>query len=343
MSAPTPSGKVRWTRKDLLGLEDLSREELLLLLDQARAFKEISLRPIKKVPALRGKTVALCFLEPSTRTRASFELAAKRLSADLLSFQGSSSSVVKGETVLDMARNIEAMHVEVIVIRHSASGTPALVARSIGASVVNAGDGSHEHPTQGLVDLYTILEKKGRIEGLNVLIVGDILHSRVARSDLWGLTKLGAKVTLCGPPTLVPPQMASLGAKVCHRLEEALPPADVVIALRLQLERQQERYIPSFREYTKLYGLDQQKLALGPPELIVMHPGPVNRGVELSPEVADGPQSVILEQVTNGIAVRMAVLYLVAGAKEEEPEPAKLPEEPPADLSPVRMREPANP
>jgi len=329
---------MNWTRKDFLGLEELSREEILLLLDQARAFKEVSLRPIKKVPALRGKTVALCFLEPSTRTRASFELAAKRLSADILSFQGSSSSVVKGETVLDMARNIEAMHVDVIVIRHSASGTPALVARSIRASVVNAGDGSHEHPTQGLVDLYTILEKKGRIEGLNVLIVGDILHSRVARSDLWGLTKLGAKVTLCGPPTLLPPQMAALGAQVSYRLEEALPHADVVIALRLQLERQQERYIPSFREYTKLYGIGPQKLASAKPDLIVMHPGPVNRGVELSPEVADGPRSVILEQVTNGIAVRMAVLYLVA----QPSVPGLRPGTEPADVSPVRAREPVN-
>ncbi len=316
----------KWTRKDLLGLEDLTREELLLLIDQAAAFKEISLRPIKKVPALRGRTVALCFLEPSTRTRASFELAAKRLSADILSFQGSSSSLVKGETVLDTARNIEAMRVDVLVIRDNTSGVPAMVARGVGCSVVNAGDGSHEHPTQGLVDLFTIREKKGRIEGLNVLIVGDILHSRVARSDFWGLVKLGARVTLCGPPTLVPPVMETLGAKVSYRLEEALPEADVVIALRLQLERQQERYIPSFREYTKLYGIDLEKLKTAKPDLIVMHPGPVNRGVELSPEVADGPQSVILEQVTNGIAVRMAALYLVSGTHHgqtaEVPEPS---------------------
>ncbi len=316
---------MRWTRKDFLGLEELSREELLLLLNQARAFQEVSLRPIKKVPALRGKTVALCFLEPSTRTRASFELAAKRLSADILSFQGSSSSLVKGETVVDTARNIEAMHVDVMVIRHDTSGIPAQVARAVKASVVNAGDGSHEHPTQGLVDLFTILEKKGRIEGLNVLLVGDILHSRVARSDLWGLTKLGAKVTLCGPPTLVPPILEAFGAKICYRLEEALSQADVVVALRLQLERQQERYIPSFREYARFYGLDREKLAKAKPELIVMHPGPVNRGVELAPEVADGPQSVILDQVTNGIAVRMAVLYLVCGMQTTE-EPASMPE-----------------
>lgn len=310
-----PAGRAKWTRKDLLGLEDLSREELELLLEQTRAFKEISLRPIKKVPALRGRTVALCFLEPSTRTRASFELAAKRLSADLLQFQDSSSSLVKGETVVDTARNIEAMRVDVMVIRHNTSGVPAMVARAVGASVVNAGDGSHEHPTQGLVDLFTILEKKGRIAGLNVLIVGDILHSRVARSDFWGLMKLGAKVTVCGPPTLIPPHLAWLGAGICYRPEEALPQADVVIALRLQLERQEERYIPSFREYTRLYGLDREKLKGTKPDLIVMHPGPVNRGVELSPEVADGPQAVILDQVTNGIAVRMAALYLVAGTQ----------------------------
>ena len=316
----------RWTRKDLLGLEELTKEELELLLQQAQAFKEVSLRPIKKVPALRGRTVALCFLEPSTRTRASFELAAKRLSADLLSFQGASSSIAKGESVLDTARNIEAMRVDVLVLRHNTSGAASAVARGVKCSVVNAGDGSHEHPTQGLVDLYTIQEKKGHIEGLSMLIVGDILHSRVARSDLWGLTKLGAKVTLCGPPTLVPPAMEGLGARISYRLEEMLPEADVVIALRLQLERQQEKYIPSFREYTRVYGLDQAKLERAKPDLIVMHPGPVNRGVELSPEVADGPRSVILDQVTNGIAVRMAALYLVAGAHQgqssEIPEPS---------------------
>lgn len=311
-----------WTRKDLLSLEELSKEELLVLLDQAKAFKEISLRPIKKVPALRGRTVALCFLEPSTRTRASFELAAKRLSADLLSFQGSSSSITKGESVVDTARNIEAMRVDVLVLRHNTSGTPAQVARAVKASVINAGDGSHEHPTQGLIDLFTIQEKKGRIEGLNVVIVGDILHSRVARSDLWGLTKLGAKVTLCGPPTLVPSAMEQLGAKISYRLDDVLPKADVVIALRLQLERQQEKYIPSFREYTRLYGIDSDRLKKAKPDLTIMHPGPVNRGLELSSEVADGPQSVILDQVTNGIAVRMAALYLVAGIHPAEEESA---------------------
>ncbi|MBI3333123.1 MAG: aspartate carbamoyltransferase catalytic subunit [Candidatus Omnitrophica bacterium] len=306
-----------WTRKDLLGLEELSREELTLLLDQAKAFQEVSLRPIKKVPALRGRTVALCFLEPSTRTRTSFELAAKRLSADILQIQPASSSLVKGETILDTARTLEAMRVEIVVLRHNVSGVPAMVARAIGPSVINAGDGSHEHPTQGLVDLFTILEKKGRIAGLNVLIVGDILHSRVARSNLWGLSKLGARVTVCGPPTLIPQGIESLGAEVSYRLEEPLPKADVLIALRLQLERQKEQYIPSFREYSRLYGIDREKLKGAKPDLIVMHPGPVNRGLELSPEVADGPNSVILEQVTNGIAVRMAVLYLVAGARGE--------------------------
>ena len=229
----------RWTRKDLLGLEELNKEELLLLLDQAKAFREVSLRPVKKVPALRGQTVVLCFLEPSTRTRTSFELAAKRLSADILQIQPASSSLVKGETTLDMARNIEAMQVSIVVIRHNTSGVPLMVARAIKPSVINAGDGSHEHPTQGLVDLFTIQDKKGRIEGLNVLIVGDILHSRVARSDLWGLTKLGARVTVCGPPTLVPMQIENYGAQISYHLDKVLPEADVVIALRLQMERQQ--------------------------------------------------------------------------------------------------------
>ncbi len=346
-------GLTGWTRKDLLGLEDLTKEEILFLLEQAKAFQEVSLRPIKKVPALRGRTVALCFLEPSTRTRTSFELAAKRLSADILQIQPASSSLVKGETILDTARNIEAMRVDIVVIRHNTSGIPAMVARGIrpspprfvslakqnetwGASVVNAGDGSHEHPTQGLVDLFTIREKRGRIEGLNVLIVGDILHSRVARSNLWGLTKLGAQVTVCGPPTLIPLEIETFGAKVSFHLEEVLPQADVLIALRLQMERQQEKYIPSCREYTRLYGIDREKLKMAKSDLLIMHPGPVNRGVELSPEVADGPQSVILEQVTNGIAVRMAVLYAVAGAKEKKtlegrdpkgPDPVRLTDE----------------
>jgi len=326
---------VNWARKDLLGLEELSKEEILLVLEQAKAFQEVSLRPIKKVPALRGRTVALCFLEPSTRTRTSFELAAKRLSADIIQIQPSSSSLVKGETVLDTARNIEAMQVDIVVLRHNTSGVPAMVARAIRPSVINAGDGSHEHPTQGLVDLFTIQEKKGRIQGLNVLIVGDILHSRVARSNLWGLTKLGAKVTVCGPPTLVPPQVETFGAKISYHLEQVLPEADVLIALRLQLERQQEQYIPSFREYTRLFGIDREKLKKAKPDLMLMHPGPVNRGVELSPEVADGPQSVILDQVTNGIAVRMAVLYLVARGRAASQSPVAVhPSPSPVEVEP---------
>lgn len=304
-----------WTHKDLLGLEELSAEELTLLLDQARAFKEVSLRPIKKVPALRGRTVVLFFLEPSTRTRTSFELAAKRLSADILNIQASSTSLSKGETIQDTVRNIEAMKVDVLVIRHAVSGVPQLVARTSAASVVNAGDGSHEHPTQGLVDLYTILEKKGRIAGLRVAIIGDIAHSRVARSNLWGLTKLGAKVTLCGPPTLVPAGIEQLGVTVTYSLKEAMRETDVLMLLRLQLERQQQHLLPSIREYAHLFGVDHEKLAWGRPDLLIMHPGPVNRGVELAPDVADGPQSVIYDQVTNGVAVRMAVLYLVSGGR----------------------------
>ena len=331
----------RWVRKDLLGLEDLTRDELILLLNQAKAFQEISLRPIKKVPALRGKTVVLAFLEPSTRTRTSFELAAKRLSADILQIQPASSSLIKGETILDTARNIEAMKVDIVVLRHSASGIPAMVARSIKPSVINAGDGSHEHPTQGLVDLFTIQEKKGRIEGLNVLIVGDILHSRVARSDIWGLTTLGAHVTVCGPATLVPPALESFGVEISYRLEPCLPKADVLIALRLQLERQQEKFIPSFREYTRSYGIDEERMKAAKKEIILMHPGPVNRGVELSAEAADGPQSVILDQVTNGIAVRMAVLYLVAGAQEKAEGVRPLQAE--RGLTPLEQEELTNP
>jgi len=314
-----------WTYKDLLGLEGLSPDELTLVLEQARAFKEVSLRPIKKVPALRGRTVVLFFLEPSTRTRTSFELAAKRLSADILNIQAASTSLTKGETILDTVRNIEAMKVDILVIRHSVSGIPLMVAKTIGASVVNAGDGSHEHPTQGLVDLYTILEQKGRIAGLNVAIVGDISHSRVARSNLWGLTKLGARVTLCGPPTLIPSGIERLGVKVTYSLKEAMREADVLMLLRLQLERQKQNLLPSIREYAKLFGVDHEKLAWGKPDMIVMHPGPVNRGIELAPDVADGPQSVIYDQVTNGVAVRMAVLYLVSGGrpvKAASPKPA---------------------
>ena len=321
--------KPEWTKKDLVGLEHLTAEEITLLLEQARAFKQVSLRPIKKVPALRGRTVVLFFLEPSTRTRTSFELAAKRLSADILNIQGTATSLEKGETILDTVRNIEAMKIDILVMRHGVSGVPAMVSKQAQASVVNAGDGSHEHPTQALVDLYTLLEQKKKIKGLNVSIVGDIVHSRVARSNIWGLTKLGAKVTLCGPPTLLPKDMEKLGVKVTYNLKEAIEGADALMLLRLQLERQQQNLLPSIREYAELFGVTQTKLKWGKPDLLVMHPGPVNRGIELSPAVADGKQSVILDQVTNGIAVRMAVLYLVSGGKLSRKEvPAPSPETP---------------
>ena len=302
-----------WNRKDLLGLEELTKEEIELILSTADSFKEISLRPIKKVPTLRGKTVVNLFYEPSTRTRTSFELAAKRLSADILNIAISTSSVVKGETLIDTIKNIEAMKVDIIIMRHFASGAPYLIAKRSKASVVNAGDGSHEHPTQGLLDMFTIKEKKGKIAGLNVSIVGDIMHSRVARSDIWGLTKLGAKVKVCAPPTLVPRDIEKTGVSVTYDIKEALKDADVAIALRVQLERQNEKFFPTLREYAMNFGIDKEKLKYAKKDILIMHPGPINRGVELANDVADGPYSVILDQVTNGIAVRMAVLYLVCG------------------------------
>src|SRR6266581_814601 len=308
--------------KDLLGLAPLTSEEIELILNTAIPFKRVFTRSIKKVPPLRGKTVALLFYEPSTRTRTSFELAAARLSADVLSLSVSSSSVQKGETLMDTARNLEAMKVDYIVLRHSVSGAPELLARAVRAHVVNAGDGNHEHPTQGLLDLYTIREKKKKIEGLTITIIGDILHSRVARSNIWGLTKLGARVRLCGPATLVPPGMTeAFGAnvEVTYNMKEALEGADVAYVLRLQLERQQENLFPSLREYHEFYGLDAKKLAWAKKDCLVMHPGPMNRGVEIDSRVADGPQSVILDQVTNGIAIRMAVLYLLAGSTGSTP------------------------
>lgn len=301
--------------KDLLGLESLTPAQIEHILDVARPMKSLFTRSIKKVPALRGKTVALLFFEASTRTRSSFELAAKRLSADTLSFASSTSSVTKGESLLDTAKTYEAMKVDFMVIRHAASGAPELVAQAVKARVINAGDGSHEHPTQGLLDIYTILEKKKRIDGLKVVIVGDILHSRVARSNLWGLTKLGAHVTVCGPSTLIPAGLSEVfGPKVSvsTRLDEALEGADVINVLRLQRERQQGDYFPTVREYTELFGLNTDRLRKAKPDCLVLHPGPMNRGVEISSEVADGPRSMILEQVTNGIAVRMAVLYVFA-------------------------------
>ncbi len=277
--------------------------------------KALFTRSIKKVPALRGKTVALLFYEPSTRTRSSFELAAKRLSADTLNISAATSSIQKGESLLDTGKTLEAMKVDFVVLRHPSSGAPHILASEIKAHIVNAGDGCHEHPTQGLLDLFTILEKKKRIEGLKVVIVGDVLHSRVARSNLWALTKLGAKVTVCGPPTLIPPGIETVfGApvEVCYHLEEALPGADAINVLRLQLERQKEHLFPSIREYNELYGLDARRLALAKKGCLVLHPGPMNRGVEITAEVADSNQSVVLEQVTNGIAVRMAILFWLA-------------------------------
>ena len=304
----------RWTRKDLLGLRELSAEEIRLILKTAESFREISLRPIKKVPALRGKTVVNLFFESSTRTRTSFELAAKRLSADIVNISAQSSSLSKGETLLDTVHNLEALKVDILVIRHAAAGVPHLIARRAEASVINAGDGAHEHPTQALLDLFTIQEKKERIEGLQVAIIGDIRHSRVARSNIWGLTKLGAHVTVCGPPTLIPPEIEQFGVRVTYRLEEAIREADVLMLLRIQHERQEATLVPSLREYRLRYGIDRDRLASAKPGVLIMHPGPVNRGVELDSAVADGPYSVILDQVTNGLAVRMAVLYLVSGA-----------------------------
>lgn len=304
----------QWTKKDLLGLRGLSAEEIRVMLHTARSFREVSLRPIKKVPALRGKTVVNLFFEPSTRTRISFELAAKRLSADIVNIAASYSSLSKGETLLDTVRNLEALKVDILVIRHAAAGVPHFLASRVRASVINAGDGAHEHPTQALLDLFTIQEKKGRLEGLEVSIIGDIAHSRVARSNLWGLTKLGARVTVCGPPTLIPPQIDRLGVRVTYRLEEAIRGADVLMLLRVQHERQEARLVPSLREYRLRYGITPERLAAAKPDLLIMHPGPVNRGVELDSSVADGPFSVILDQVTNGLAVRMAALYLVSGA-----------------------------
>lgn len=324
---------LRWTKKDLLGLRGLSAEEIRLILQTAESFREVSLRPIKKVPALRGKTVVNLFFEPSTRTRTSFELAAKRLSADIVNIATQNSSLSKGETVLDTVRNLEALKVDILVIRHAAAGVPHLIARHAASSVINAGDGAHEHPTQALLDCFTIQEKKGRIEGLNVSIIGDIAHSRVARSNIWGLTKLGARVTVCGPPTLMPtgieqlglpaaPGTAQAGVRVTHELKTAIHGADVLMLLRIQHERQEAMLVPSLREFRLRYGITRERLVLAKPDVLIMHPGPVNRGVELDSDVADGPYSVILDQVTNGLAVRMAVLYLVSGAPKVDEEDA---------------------
>lgn len=299
-----------WTRRHLLDLESLSAEEIGTVLDTAMSFKEVSTRSVKKVPALRGKVMVNLFMEDSTRTRTSFTLAAQRLSADVLEFTSSGSSVSKGETLRDTARNIEAMGVDIVVIRHGAAGTPLYLTQCTNCCVVNAGDGSHEHPTQGLLDIFTIREAKKRLAGLKVAIVGDIAHSRVARSNLWGLKKLGAEVIMVGPTTLVPKSFEQLGARICHNLDEVLGEVDVINMLRIQRERITSNVFPSVQEYTRLFGLTSQRMARAKKDVLVMHPGPINRGVELASEVADGPNSAILRQVSNGLAIRMAVLYL---------------------------------
>jgi aspartate carbamoyltransferase catalytic subunit len=309
--------------KDLTGLEHLSAEQIKTFLDTAEPFKEISERPIKKVPVLRGKTIVNLFYEPSTRTRVSFEFAEKRLSADTVNISASGSSVVKGENLVDTARNLEAMRIDMVVMRHRSSGAAQFLADRIPSNVINGGDGQHEHPTQALLDMLTIRDHKGQIEGLKVCIVGDIVHSRVARSNIYGLTKLGAEVAVCGPPTLVPKGIEELGVQVFKRVEEAIEWADVLNVLRLQLERMKAGYIPSLREYNRFFGISAARLEKAPRDILVLHPGPMNRGVEIDSHVADGPHSVILQQVTNGVAVRMAVLYLLAGGQPERAEAAK--------------------
>jgi aspartate carbamoyltransferase catalytic subunit len=307
----------KFGHKDLFGMGQLSVRDIQLILDTAESLKEISTRDIKKVPTLRGKSVVNFFYEPSTRTRTSFEMAAKRLSADTVSLSVSTSSMVKGETLIDTARNIQAMNPDLIVLRHSSSGAPQLLAREVKAGVINAGDGINEHPTQALLDLFTIREKKGKIEGLKVVITGDISHSRVARSDIIGLTKMGAEVTVSGPPTMIPPGIEDFGVQVVHDPAEAVKGKDVVMMLRIQLERQSKALFPGLREYAVFFGLNREVLKQAKEDVIVMHPGPINRGVEITDDVADGPHSVILDQVTNGVAVRMAVMYLLMGGTKE--------------------------
>jgi aspartate carbamoyltransferase catalytic subunit len=319
---PTPAAEAAaittLRHKDLLGIQQLTREEILLILDTAEAMKEIASRPIKKVPALRGKTIVNLFFEPSTRTRTSFEIAEKRLSADTLNIALASSSVVKGETLVDTALNLEAMHPDMIVLRHSSSGACHLLSRICRSAIVNAGDGMHEHPTQALLDAFTIRERKARIGGLKVVIVGDLLHSRVLRSNILLLTKLGADVSVCGPPTMIPSDIARFGVRATSVIGEAVEGADVIMLLRIQLERMQGAFFPSLREYFDVFGMTEDRVRLAKPDVMIMHPGPMNRGVEIASEVADGPYSVILDQVANGVAVRMAVLYLLAGGAEHE-------------------------
>jgi aspartate carbamoyltransferase catalytic subunit len=309
--------------KDLVGLEALTAGQIRSILDAAEPFKEISQRRIKKVPVLRGKTIVNLFFEPSTRTRVSFEFAEKRLSADTVNISSSGSSVVKGETLVDTARNLEAMNIDMVVMRHGSSGSARFLAERIPSNVINAGDGRHEHPTQALLDLLTIRDHKGDIAGQKVCIVGDVLHSRVARSNIYGLVKLGAEVAVCGPRTLLPRGIEEMGVRVFDRVETAIEWADVLNILRLQLERMEGGYVPSLREYNHIWGVSSQRLAAVDRELLILHPGPMNRGVEIDSDVADGPHSVILQQVTNGVAVRMAVLYLLAGGTPESAEAAK--------------------
>lgn len=307
-----------WTRKDLLGIEPLEKYEIEMLLDTAASFKEVSTRAIKKVPALRGKTVINFFYEASTRTRMSFEVAAKRLSADTYSIAKTGSSLAKGETLIDTVLNLEAMNPDIIILRHSASGSPHLIAKYTKAGVVNAGDGAHEHPSQALLDAFTMREKKGTLQNLRVSIIGDISHSRVALSNIFLLNKMGAKVTVCGPASYLPVEIESLGVKKTMKIDEAIEGADVIMMLRIQLERQGGKSLPSLREYYQLYGLTPERMTKAKPDALVMHPGPLNRGVEIDSAVADGPRSVILEQVTNGVAVRMAILYLLLGGSRDE-------------------------
>ena len=294
-----------------MGIEDLSKEEILFILETTKSFREILERPIKKVPTLRGRTVVNLFFEVSTRTRMSFELAEKRLNADVLNFSATSSSLAKGETLLDTVKNILAMKVDCFVLRHPVPGTPHLLARELPVPIINAGDGAHEHPTQALLDIYTIQERKKRIEGLKIAIIGDIIHSRVARSNIWGLSKLGAEVRVCGPPTLIPPLIEEMGVEIFYLPEDALREVDIVMMLRIQKERQDEGFLPSISEYIEFFSLTEDRLSLAREDVLVMHPGPVNRGVELPARIADGKRSVILDQVVNGVAVRMAVLYLL--------------------------------
>ena len=309
---------MRLKRKDLLGIEELERDEIELILSTAESFKEVSDREIKKVPTLRGRTIINLFYEASTRTRTSFEIAAKRMSADAINISASSSSIAKGETLKDTAKNLEAMNPDCIVLRHSSSGAPHILARLVRCSVINAGDGSHEHPSQALLDMLTVKERFGRIEGLKIAIVGDISHSRVARSNIYGFIKLGAKVSVAGPPTMMPAGVESMGCSVRNRIEDVIGDADVIMMLRIQLERHKVPLFPSVREYSRLFGLDRQKLERAKKDMVILHPGPVNRGVEIAPDVVDGPYSLVLDQVKNGVAVRMALFYLLLGGSREQ-------------------------